>query len=195
LDPGLPADARTGLHQIVVTGLRSPDARLTGQPILHLDATPRPELAKTILPGLVVHNVTADAPHVAVRCVQGRVGKATLYHDPLASDAQIGAVDRDCRPLPHHLALRSLAGGSFGHAPERDYELVLRSVPLRDGPARVRRVTLHAAAKAELLCLGCDRTTFSVTAPDHPQYRHQATAKTRPRGMTFWDFTVTPASA
>lgn len=52
--------------------------RLGGKPILHLDATLRPDLAATVLPGLSVTEIDAAAPFQATRLVTGSFGKSSL---------------------------------------------------------------------------------------------------------------------
>jgi hypothetical protein len=84
----LPPDPKTGLHEVVVTGLHRLHPGFAAKPILHLDATLRPELAETVLPGLKVQSVTADAPHMSFMLMQGSFGKATLCADPLAAAAE-----------------------------------------------------------------------------------------------------------
>jgi hypothetical protein len=51
---------------------------LRNRPVLHLDATLRPELAGTILRGLETEIIEAAAPHMHVRLVTGSFGKSTL---------------------------------------------------------------------------------------------------------------------
>ena len=60
-------------------------ADIANRPILHLDATLRPELAETVLPGLKVSTFEAAAPHQHVRLVSGGFGKAKLTQDRLAA--------------------------------------------------------------------------------------------------------------
>ena len=65
-----------------MTGLRPIHPTLRDKPILHLDATLRPELAARVLPGLEVHEVEAAAPHMALRLVTGSFGKGALCPEP-----------------------------------------------------------------------------------------------------------------
>ena len=69
-------------REVVVTGVRPIHPSLAAKPILHLDATLRPGLARTVLPGLEVHEVEAAAPHMALRLVVGSFGKGALCQEP-----------------------------------------------------------------------------------------------------------------
>ena len=72
---------------------RKPMAQeLTRLPLLHLDATLRPELAAAVLPGLDCVTVEALAPHQHVRLISGSFGKGKLCPDPRA-----GAVETQRR--------------------------------------------------------------------------------------------------
>ena len=82
------ADRSTGLRAVTVLGIETIHPGLAGLPILHLDATLRPEIANTVLPGLEVTSVEAAAPHMAVRLVTGSFGKSTLVEDPHANAAE-----------------------------------------------------------------------------------------------------------
>ncbi|WP_054008831.1 bifunctional DNA primase/polymerase [Cypionkella psychrotolerans] len=62
---------------------RKPMAQeLTLLPLLHLDATLRPELASTVLPGLDCVTVEAHAAHQHIRLISGNFGKGNLCPDP-----------------------------------------------------------------------------------------------------------------
>lgn len=80
----MPPDAETGAQQIILAGMKRLVGGLADKPILHLDATLRPALAGSVLPDLEVTEITADMPFMALTLVQGRFGKTTLCHDPLA---------------------------------------------------------------------------------------------------------------
>ncbi|WP_339950722.1 bifunctional DNA primase/polymerase [uncultured Albimonas sp.] len=71
-------DPETGLHAIVVSGVKPVHPNLRSIPVLHLDATLRPALARTILPHLSVVEIEADAPHMRLRLVAGSFGKGNL---------------------------------------------------------------------------------------------------------------------
>lgn len=73
---------------ILVTGLHKVVDDLSHLPVLHLDATLRPELSATVLPGLAMTNITAEAPHMTVTAVCGSFGKSTLVEDTKASAAE-----------------------------------------------------------------------------------------------------------
>lgn len=80
----LPSDPATGAVGVLVSGLHEVDETLSHLPVLHLDATLRPELAATVLPGLEVTDITAEAPHMKMTAISGSFGKATLIEDPKA---------------------------------------------------------------------------------------------------------------
>ena len=70
-----------GLHEIVVTRLRPVHPDLRGKPVIHLDATLRPEIARTILPRLEVEEIAAEVPHMPLTLVTGSFGKGPLCPD------------------------------------------------------------------------------------------------------------------
>lgn len=80
----LPPDS-TGAAGVLVAGLHEINGSLSHLPILHLDATLRLDLARTVLPGLEVTDITAAAPYMRVTSVSGSFCKATLVEDPSAS--------------------------------------------------------------------------------------------------------------
>ncbi len=67
-----------GRARIELRRARSLHESLRNRPILHLDATLRPDLAGTVLRGLEIKTIEADAPHMNVRLVTGSFGKSTL---------------------------------------------------------------------------------------------------------------------
>jgi hypothetical protein len=77
-----------GLHEIVVIGVQAIHPTLRDKPVLLLDATLRPELARCALPRLEVHEIDASAPHMSVRLVTGSFGKGRLCPDPRAGDTE-----------------------------------------------------------------------------------------------------------
>jgi hypothetical protein len=81
----LPPDPVTKAVRVQVTGLHTIDESLAHLPILHLDATLRPELVETVLPGLTVTEISAAMPNMHLTAVQGSFGKLTLVEDPKAS--------------------------------------------------------------------------------------------------------------
>lgn len=84
----LPPDRTTGLSGIAVTGLAPLHPNLRGKPVLHLDATLRPELAAQVLPGLEIIRIEADAPHMQLTLVSGGFGKSALCPDGAAAQAE-----------------------------------------------------------------------------------------------------------
>ncbi|NGQ93296.1 bifunctional DNA primase/polymerase [Rhodobacter sp. HX-7-19] len=81
----LPPDPVTKAVRVKVTGLHAIDESLAHLPILHLDATLRPELVETVLPGLTVTEISAAMPNMHLTAVQGSFGKSTLVEDPKVS--------------------------------------------------------------------------------------------------------------
>lgn len=86
---------------------------LTRLPLLHLDATLRPELAEVVLPGLQLVAVEAAAPHQHVRLISGSFGKSNLCPDPragLAENQRRANRLRDCVDYVRWHALRHVGG-------------------------------------------------------------------------------------
>lgn len=81
----LPPDPVTKAVKVQVTSLHEIYESLAQLPILHLDATLRPQLAETVLPGLEVTEISAAMPNIHLTAVQGSFGKSTLVEDPTAS--------------------------------------------------------------------------------------------------------------
>lgn len=77
-----PHNPKTALTEIVVLGVKALDETFEAAPILHLDATLRPELAGAVLPDLTVTEIAADAPHQQLRLVNGPFGKGSLCSSP-----------------------------------------------------------------------------------------------------------------
>ena len=73
-----------GAAEVEVTGVKAIHPNFRGKPILHLDATLRPDLARTVLPRLTVSEIDAAAPHMSLRLVTGPFGKSALCFDPRA---------------------------------------------------------------------------------------------------------------
>jgi hypothetical protein len=71
----VPNDGRLG---IVLRHVKPLHESLRNRPVLHLDATLRPELAGTVLRGLEIETIEATAPHVKLRLVTGSFGKTQL---------------------------------------------------------------------------------------------------------------------
>lgn len=72
-----PPDA-SGRREIVLRQTRGLHDSLRGKPVLHLDATMRPDLVRTILPDLQMAVVDVAAPQTHVRMVSGSFGKSML---------------------------------------------------------------------------------------------------------------------
>jgi hypothetical protein len=71
-----------------VHGVKAIHVTLQGKPVLHLDATLRPELARTVLPRLSVREIDAAAPFMAVTLIAGSFGKSTLCPDAATSASE-----------------------------------------------------------------------------------------------------------
>lgn len=84
----LSAEHGAATASILVTGLHKVVDDLSHLPVLHLDATLRPELSATVLPGLAVTNIAAEAPHMTVTAVCGSFGKATLVEGSKVNPAE-----------------------------------------------------------------------------------------------------------
>jgi hypothetical protein len=80
----LPPDPVTRAIKVQVAALHAVDETFAHLPILYLDATLRPKLVETVLPGLVVTEIAAAMPHMRLTAVQGSFGKSTLVEDPKA---------------------------------------------------------------------------------------------------------------
>ena len=81
----LPPNPTTGLHEVRVMDMTMIHDHLARTPILHLDATLRDEIARTVLPRLEVQRIEVAAPHMALHLVTGSFGKSALCADPRAS--------------------------------------------------------------------------------------------------------------
>ncbi len=73
-----PPHPKSGLHELVLGGVKSVHPNFRGVPVLHLDATLRPALARRVLPDLKVTEVEAAMPHARLGLVVGSFGKSTL---------------------------------------------------------------------------------------------------------------------
>ncbi|WP_245866856.1 bifunctional DNA primase/polymerase [Oceaniglobus roseus] len=72
----------TGRHPVHLSRVQELHDSLRGKPILHLDATMRPDLVHTVLPRLDIARIEAAAPHMQVRQVAGSFGKSMLCPAP-----------------------------------------------------------------------------------------------------------------
>lgn len=77
---GAPA-GKDGQRAIRTWSRKTMTGELVRLPVLHLDATLRPDLASVVLPGIEVSTITAAAPHQHVRLIHGPFGKSTLCQD------------------------------------------------------------------------------------------------------------------
>ena len=76
---------KDGQRQIRMYRRKQIASELSRLPLLHLDATLRPELASVVLRGLQMVTVDASAPHQHIRLISGSFGKSTLIQDSRAS--------------------------------------------------------------------------------------------------------------
>ncbi len=75
-------DPDTGRRRITIYGHHHIAESLRAIPILHLDATLRPDLAQVLLPGLVTTRIDAAQDHQQVTLFAGRFGKSSLCSAP-----------------------------------------------------------------------------------------------------------------
>lgn len=80
--------AGKGGTSIMASGIKPIHPTLRDKPVLHLDATLRPELASTVLPHLAATVIEAAAPHQSVRLVAGSFGKGQLCSAPSLAPAE-----------------------------------------------------------------------------------------------------------
>ena len=74
----LPARPGQATPTMQVARRRPMNAPIASLPILHLDATLRPDLVKRLLPEIRTVTIDADAPNQHVRLIAGRFSKSTL---------------------------------------------------------------------------------------------------------------------
>lgn len=65
-------------HVIEMRALKCLHDSLRGKPVLHLDATLRPELAGSVLPSMTIETIDVAAPHMNVHHIQGSFGKSMI---------------------------------------------------------------------------------------------------------------------
>ena len=70
--------SHAGQLAVEVLGSKPIHSNLAEKPVLHLDATLRPDLARAVLPNLECLTIEASTPHMQVALVQGRFGKGTI---------------------------------------------------------------------------------------------------------------------
>lgn len=81
-------DVRTGVRPLTVRRQKPIHHTLQGKPVLHLDATLRLELARTLLPDLEVSEIAAATPNMHLRLITGPFGKGSLCDGPRADPAE-----------------------------------------------------------------------------------------------------------
>ena len=81
-------DTKSGQRPIVIWHRKPVAGEFVGLPLLHLDAALRPDLAQTILPGLEVAVIEADAPHQHVRHISGHFSMGSLVPSPRNSPVE-----------------------------------------------------------------------------------------------------------
>lgn len=81
-------DVKTGGHSLTVRRQKPIHHSLQGKPVLHLDATLRPALARTLLPDLGVTEIAAATPNMQLRLITGPFGKGSLCDSPRAAPVE-----------------------------------------------------------------------------------------------------------
>ena len=109
-----PPDGDTGQHGLVLHQHHRLDDSLAGLPVLHLDATLRPELAGIILPGLEVIRIDAAQPHQHLTLVVGRFGKSTLCPSADMTEAEERRRQTRLREVVDYVRWQSRRMGSRG---------------------------------------------------------------------------------
>lgn len=74
--------APAGELEIAVAGIRAIHPTLCDKPILHVDATLRPRVAATVLPGMETVEIEALAPDMKLHLVLGSFGKSATCPEP-----------------------------------------------------------------------------------------------------------------
>ena len=76
-------------------------------PLLHLDATLRPELAGCVLPSLKIETIDVAMPHMRLQLVQGRFGKVALCPSDTATPDHTRAAANRLEDLVAHVRWRA----------------------------------------------------------------------------------------
>ncbi len=84
---------------------------LATKPVLHLDATLRPRIARRILPSITVHEIDAVMPHTRVRLVTGAFGKSGLCVDAHAEPEEAARRERRLTDCVDYVRWQMLGGG------------------------------------------------------------------------------------
>jgi hypothetical protein len=103
-----PTDPKTGLTEIIVLGVKALDEAFAAAPILHLDATLRPEFAGTVLPDLTLTEIAADAPHQKLRLVNGPFGKGSLCATPGIGEVEVRRRENTLRACVDYVRWQAL---------------------------------------------------------------------------------------
>lgn len=82
------AEDADSVRRITVRRQKPIHHTLAGKPVLHLDATLRPELVRTLLPNLRVTEIAAETPHMHLRLITGPFGKGSLCDSPRAAETE-----------------------------------------------------------------------------------------------------------
>jgi hypothetical protein len=126
-----PPDRRTGLSAVVVSDLARLHPTFRGTPVLHLDATLRPEIASAILPALEVCEIPADAPHMRLTLVAGGFGKTALCDEPRAAPEERARRAANLRACVEHVRwqARRVAPGRTLVVTYKDCEAAFTGIP------------------------------------------------------------------
>ena len=188
-----PSNCRTGREgrlrvlpgeRLQVLGVKPIHITLQAMPVLHLDATLRPELARTVLPRLRVEEIEAAAPFMAVTLVAGSFGKSSLCPNPAVKPEE---QRRRAEPARRVRRLRPLAGSDRGSASAARRHLPEHRGGVRRHPRRRgRALQRHRRPRPVPRCRGadgrsggrCRRTAISCRWPA-PSSAAQSPAATR----------------
>ncbi|WP_425102482.1 bifunctional DNA primase/polymerase [Tropicibacter sp. S64] len=155
----LPPDPDSGAHLLHVTRLQSMHPDFANVPLLHLDATLRPDLASAVLPPMENRHLDVVAPHMHLTQVHGRFSKSALIaRDDMAADEQ-----RAC-----HRRLRAVVDWVSWKArmPSRGGTLVVTHRSLEATFAAIPSVvTAHFNGLAGLDCFGTVAQLIVVGRP------------------------------
>ncbi len=115
--------AQDGQRPIRIWHHKSMAAELNNLPLLHLDATLRPDIAMAVLPGLDVTTIEAKAPNQHVRLIAGRFGMGSLCPDPRAEQAEANRRANRLRECVDYVRWHALR-----HAPGRCLVIAYKAI-------------------------------------------------------------------
>ncbi|WP_054006380.1 bifunctional DNA primase/polymerase [Cypionkella psychrotolerans] len=151
--------AQSGQRPIRMWRRKAMAPDLISLPLLHLDATLRPEIAKAVLPRLEIVTIEAAAPHQHVRLIGGGFGMGSLCPAPQADAAEINRRAnrlRDCLDYVRWHAKR--------HAPQRCLVITYKAIEAAFADIPGVEVA-HYNAVAGLDCWGDIGCLFLIGRP------------------------------